>query len=211
MEDNSSSILCHHLLIGKLTKDESKGTPFNCETAEPWFFEPWFFVSYHVTKVESSKDTEDSWNHSFITGWIHAYFACINLYVLIHEEAVQIWYLFINPIPIPSLFIILSTILCIIHSKHYQWEILYFHIEFSYGNQMNHSRDNNKWELIDSNSNDTQMGTIHVEWFNGILPYIPLLMSISYKWGANDWMASSSAIPIPTPSIKLFIQLSVNT
>ena len=51
---------------------------------------------------------------------------------------------------------------------------------------MNHSKEHNKWESIDSNSNETQMGAIHIEWFNGILPYIPLVMLISYKWGAND-------------------------
>jgi hypothetical protein len=50
---------------------------------------------------------------------------------------------------------------------------------------MNHSREHNKWELIDSNSNDTQMGTIHEGWFNGMLPNVPLLMLISYKWEFN--------------------------
>ena len=34
--------------------------------------------------------------------------------------------------------------------------------------------------------NETQMGTIHVEWFNRILPNFPLLKLILYKWGAND-------------------------
>ena len=65
---------------------------------------------------------------------------------------------------------------------------------------MNHSKEHNKWESIDSNSNETQMGTIHIEWLNRILPYISLVMSISYNWGTKESLALSPGIPIPIPS-----------